>query len=175
MTYADLIGLMINVVLFAFGLTWLCYETDFLTVRLLSGKIANSEVRKSWADLQNNLLSVPDRYKPFWYKHPEAMQPLCGLDWLENTMHIVPEYKFEINAWGVRSKIALKAIENNEVLIKEIAQATLKPTPSERKLLKKNPALIPSLAPLPVIKPQPVYTKVWAQLRTVASYANLTF
>ena len=175
MVMSDLVGLMSLVTIFAFGLAWLCHETEFLHVRLPVGKIVQSEIRKSWDDLKNNLLSVPERYQPFWYKHPEAMQPLCGLDWLENTMHVIPEYKFEINAWGVRSKIALKAVENNETLIKEIAQATLKPTPAERKMLKKNPALIPSLAPIPVIKPQPVYTKVWAQLRTVASYANLTF
>ncbi len=114
------------------GLSWLLDETNLMRIRLYTGAIPDHTIRKSWKELIPNLRSIPNRLQPFWYKFPENMQPLCGLDWLENTMHVIPEYKFEFNAYGLHSTITLNAIENNDKLIKDIAEATLRPNKQER-------------------------------------------
>lgn len=111
---------------------WLLKESDCLRINL--NYIPETVIRKSWLELKPLVQSIPDKQKPFWFKHPDNMQPLCGLDWLENTMHVVPEYKIQIKAYNVTHNIILKQADSR--ILKDIAIATLKPSKLERAQIK---------------------------------------
>ena len=90
------------------ALAWLGYETDWLRVRLPMGieVPANGHKYKTWDELKPwnpNFKSYP-----MWLTHPDNMIPLCGRDWLENTMHIIPECRIELNHSGVRYNMTIK-------------------------------------------------------------------
>ncbi len=107
---------------------WLLKESDWLRINL--AYIPENIVRKSWADLKPLADSIPNSQKPFWLKFPENMSPLCGQEWLENTMHVVPDYKIQIKAYNVTHTITLKQADSK--ILKDIAIATLKPSKLER-------------------------------------------
>ena len=111
---------------------WLLIESDYLRINL--NYIPEAVIRKSWLELKPLAMSIPDKQKPFWLKYPESMQPLCGQDWLENTMHVVPQYKIQIKAWNVTHNITLKQADSR--ILKELAIATLKPNKLERAQIK---------------------------------------
>lgn len=98
------------------ALLWLAYETDYMRVRLLVGKLAVVYERKSWGELKPWIIT---KHHPFWLRHPDNMSPLCGLAWLENTMHVIPEYKIELNTGGVHYKMNIKT----HSILKEVMKA----------------------------------------------------
>lgn len=110
------------------ALIWLMKESKWLRVNLVY--IPDIVTRKAWSELRPVALSIPNSQKPFWLKFPDNMTPLCGLDWIEDTMHVVPEYKFEIKAYNVKHTITLKQADSK--ILKDIAVATLKPSKTER-------------------------------------------
>ena len=111
---------------------WMLKESDWLRINL--NYVPEVVIRKSWLELRPLAMSIPEKQKPFWLKNPDMMQPLCGIDWLENTMHVVPEYKFQIKAYNVVHNITLKQADSK--ILKDIAIATLKPNKSERAEIK---------------------------------------
>ena len=102
--------MIISILVILCAFYWLLKETDYLRVRFVAyGSIEQEPViRKAWDEIQTDILNLPDKYQPFWIKHPENMQPLCGLEWLENNTHIIPEYKIQLNMYGVRYKMTVK-------------------------------------------------------------------
>ena len=74
------------------ALTWLLYETDWLRVRLPYGKEPDKLKYKTWAELKSGLLQTK-KSDPGWLKFPDICTPLCGWEWLKNTIHIIPENK----------------------------------------------------------------------------------
>uniref|UniRef100_A0A6M3LLF2 Uncharacterized protein n=1 Tax=viral metagenome TaxID=1070528 RepID=A0A6M3LLF2_9ZZZZ len=98
-----------SVIIIILAFTWLLIESDFMRARLLAGadlSIIEYE-RKSWTELKP---SNPTYKKhPFWLVCPDNMTPLCGWDWLKNTMHIIPEYKVELALAGVNYKLNVKS------------------------------------------------------------------
>jgi hypothetical protein len=115
--------------------SWLMYETNCLTIRLIIGAIPPPEAPevlkfKTWAEIQSDINRLPVKYQPFWHKFPENMTPLCGLDWLETRQHIIPIYKFVIKAYGVTSTTTLKVCDAQ--ILKQVCQALLKPNKQER-------------------------------------------
>ena len=121
---------LIGMLILAFA--WLGYETDWMRVRLPIGIGAplNGHKFKSWEELKP-WGNVNFKSYPMWLTHPDNMVPLCGLGWLENTMHIIPEYKVEVKAYGVMNKVTLK--EPDSRLLKELATSILKPTRDQRR------------------------------------------
>lgn len=85
-----------TIIIVSLALGWLGKETDWLTVRLLIGAeaVIIEYQRKSWEDLEPR--GRLNKQYPFWLRFPEHMAPLCGLEWLRNTMHVIPEYKIEL-------------------------------------------------------------------------------
>ncbi len=73
---------------------WLLHETDCLRVRLPVGETEPVK-RESWEVLKRIAESIPERQKPYWLKHPES-PPICGWNWIETTMHVVPECKIQL-------------------------------------------------------------------------------
>jgi len=59
------------------------------------------------------------------------MAPLCGWEYLKNTPHIVPECRFEFNAYGVTSKITITDTSNTK-LIKDIATVAFKASKAQK-------------------------------------------
>ena len=92
------------IIIIGLALAWLTHETAWFTIRLLVGPEFTYN-RKPWADLKPWKITTKD---PFWLRHPDSMTPLCGTDWLENRLHVIPEYKFELNTYGVRYKMTIK-------------------------------------------------------------------
>ena len=88
--------MIVCILIIVLALLWLTKETDYFRVRLLIGDMPDPVQRESWDVLKTIALRIPDKQKPFWLKNPDLMEPLCGLAWLENTMHVVPEYKIEL-------------------------------------------------------------------------------
>ena len=90
------------------ALNWLLYETDWMRVRLVAGieVPSNGHKFKSWDQLKP--WNPNFRQYPMWLTHPDNMVPLCGLAWLENTMHIIPECRIELNHSGVRYNMTIK-------------------------------------------------------------------
>jgi len=88
---------------------WLLLETDWLRIRLLYGAIAQIiEYRKSWEELKPHDIK---KNHPFWMRFPEHMEPLCGWHWLEETMHIIPDYKIELIGTGYKTTIRSQSTE----------------------------------------------------------------
>jgi len=79
-------------IIVSLAFSWLAYETDWLRVRLAVGIIDTCQ-RKSWLELKP---WHPNRQFPFWVRFPSVMSPLCGWDYILNTMHIIPEHKIEL-------------------------------------------------------------------------------
>lgn len=120
---------LLSIILIAF--IWLLIESDFLRINLNYEPEAIE--RKSWSELERLAMSIPAKQQPFWLRNPDYMQPLCGLDWLNNTMHVIPQYKIQITAWGVKNTITLKQADAR--ILKDVATSILKPTKTERKEL----------------------------------------
>jgi hypothetical protein len=80
-----------TIVIVSLALVWLGYETRWMRVRLLTGAAYTPPQYeyKTWDELE--LWRLPERYQPFWLKHPDNMLPLCGWDYLKNTMHVIPD------------------------------------------------------------------------------------
>lgn len=120
---------------------WLGYETDWMTVRLPRGlaKLPAQTIEyeyRTWQQLDPRNGHKLTKQYPFWLRFPEHMAPLCGWDYLENTPHIIPQYKIEIKAHGVTNKVTLK--EADSKLLKDLATSILKPTKEQRKLIKAS-------------------------------------
>ena len=100
-----------SIILVAIAFYWLLKETDYLRVKLPIGAIPVIEIAepiyKTWQELAPNSYQVK-HWHPFFIRHPEFMNPLCGLDWLENTMHIVPEYKIVLEHSGVKHTMTIQ-------------------------------------------------------------------
>lgn len=120
-----------TIVIVTIAYIWLLYETDWLQVRLLVGieVPANGHKYDTWSNLKP--YNPNFRQYPMWLTHPDNMIPLCGLDWLEHTMHIIPEYRIEVKAYGVTNKVTLK--EPDSKLLKKLATSMFKPASVQRK------------------------------------------
>ena len=119
--------IIVLILLFA----WLGYTTNWLRIRLLVG-IYDSVIEcefKTWDELKPWNPSFK-RY-PMWVACPDNMAPLCGWDWLKNTLHIIPHYRIEIIAFGVTNRINLVAGENTK-LLKDISRSTLGATRAQK-------------------------------------------
>ena len=110
------------------ALIWLGYETNWMTIRLPYGADIPPAIYTTWDMLKPYR---PDKQYPFWVRCPDAMSPLCGWDYINNARHIVPQYKIEIAAFGVRNKITLKD-GGNAKLLKDISTAALKATKAQK-------------------------------------------
>ncbi len=118
--------------------TWLLVETDFMRIRLIVGRIEPELILqyKAWDMLLSEAQNIPYRQKQFWLKYPELMTAICGNDWLESRQHVIPQYRIELKAWGVHSKVTLKQADSK--VLKDLATALLKPTTTERRELTKQ-------------------------------------
>lgn len=99
------------------GLAWLGKETNWLTIRLLVGA-EHTEQRKSWNELGAGSITTR-KTDPGWLRWPGNQAPLCGWDWLKNTMHIIPESRIALELNGVRYKMTIKKCD----VIKDIMRA----------------------------------------------------
>ncbi len=93
------------------ALAWLGYETDWMRVRLpvgVTAPVIELEVRKPWDYFKAKIWNPNFKLYPMWLTHPTVMDPICGWDWLENTMHIIPECRIELNHSGVRYNMTIK-------------------------------------------------------------------
>jgi len=95
--------MLATILIVTIALYWLARESDYLRIRLLAGIEAIQYERKSWDEIKPTC-KLTKQY-PFWLRFPEHMSPLCGLDWLENTMHVIPEYKLELVGVGYKTTI----------------------------------------------------------------------
>ena len=97
-----------TIIIILIALYWLGIESNWLTIRLLFGIDTDKHERKTWDELKPCKV-----YKnhPFWLRHPSNMSPLCGWDWLEKTMHVVPEYKIELSQPGYKSTMTIRDCE----------------------------------------------------------------
>jgi len=97
------------IIITGMALYWLARETRWFTIRLLVGcePVIIEYERKSWKELEPRGKISMKQY-PFWLCFPEHMTPLCGLDWLNNTMHVIPEYKIYMAIGGCRYNMTIK-------------------------------------------------------------------
>jgi len=93
-----------TIIIVSLALAWLLAETDFMRVRLAVGIIDTCQ-RKSWEELKP---WNPNKQFPFWVRFPNSMSPLCGWDYVLNTMHIIPEHKLELITATARYTIGRK-------------------------------------------------------------------
>lgn len=109
-----------TIILVGLGFAWLLRETNYMTIRLMVGDLPLPEYEYITLDgVYSNIWSLPVKHQPFWAKHPNAMQPLCGMEWLKTREHIVPINKVELYFGnGYRQTFTLKKPE----LIKEIVR-----------------------------------------------------
>ncbi len=107
---------------------WLMRETNWLRIRLLVGEFPEPDttVRKSWTEL-TEINHIPHKYQPFWMKYPTLMQPLCGWDWLQNTMHVIPEYKVVLISAHYKSTMTVKACEGAASVLRDAFRVNRNP------------------------------------------------
>jgi hypothetical protein len=79
------------------GFYWLFRETDYLRIRLPVGAIPDKVNRISWDDVKSQYLNrLTAKQTPKWYSNPKTYPPLCGQEWLETTMHVIPETSVQL-------------------------------------------------------------------------------
>ena len=113
-----------TILIFSLSIYWLMIETDWLRVDLIGALPEIEYQRKPWEELEPRGKITLKKY-PFWLCYPEHMAPLCGRDWLENTIHIIPEYKIELNTGGVHYKMNIKSegILNQVMKVNKLTKA----------------------------------------------------
>ena len=92
----------------ALSFAWLLRETDYLRIRLPIGSnpLPEQELEhKTWDELKPHNITATS---PNFLKMPGAYEPLCGREWLENTMHVIPVCKLEVNHLGVKHAMTIK-------------------------------------------------------------------
>jgi len=121
---------------------WMLYEADWMRIRLPVGAIENKQFVKVTRDmLINPCLSKPSNNG---YLSPGVVDILPGWEWLESREHPVPEYRFEIIAWGCKHKIHLmpSAFLKQPNIVRTISRIALKPTKEQRQgIREQNKAL----------------------------------
>lgn len=101
-----------SLIVIGIAFIWMLKESDFLRVRLLVGNVPELELpleRKSWEDILEDKPSY--RYLPNFLRMNNGFEyfaPLCGWDWLRDTMHVIPEPKVEMQIGGVRYSMTIK-------------------------------------------------------------------
>lgn len=112
---------MLALIIIAIAFIWLGYETNWLTIRLPYGSlpVIPEPERMSWDDIKL-------KYKPLEFS-PGVEAPLCGWDWLENTMHVIPESKVYMIHGGVRYSMTIK----DPTVIKTVVTAMKTPKPKK--------------------------------------------
>ena len=75
MVMSELVGLMSLVTVFALGLAWLCYETEFLTVRLLVGKLS----RHDFINIYEGAIPQKPEFKPVVVRSTYLLPEKCSL------------------------------------------------------------------------------------------------
>lgn len=106
-----------TILIIALAIYWLLKETDYLRIHLLVGAYYPpiEYQRKTWDELKPYTVH---KNSPMWLTSPASMEPLCGLDWLENTMHVVPEYKIQLNFGTIKHDINVKP--EHESILKDV-------------------------------------------------------
>ena len=99
---------------------WLLLETRWLTANLRYTLEQAVELeRKAWEEIESDIKHLPNKYQPFWLKYPANMQPLCGMEWLESTAHVIPDIKVELYFGnGYRQTFRLKKPDLMKQIIK---------------------------------------------------------
>ena len=124
---------LITIIILA--LAWLGHETDWMSVRLLIG--ADTPIveyqYKTYKEL--NLYQLTASQQPMWLSNPYYMEPLCGKDWLENTMHVIPECKIELTHSGVRYNMTIK---DPNIMRKVVAGLKAKPARQPKITYSRN-------------------------------------
>jgi hypothetical protein len=132
-------GIMIaSLIIISLAFVWLLYESDWMRVRLpvgASNKLTMIEVTRDM--LINPCLSKPSNNG---YLSPGVEDILPGWEWLESRKHPVPEYRFEIIAWGCKHTIHLtpNVILREPNIVKNISRIALKPTKEQRQEIKRH-------------------------------------
>ena len=94
----------------AIALTWLGWETNWLTVRLPIGSIPElPELKRiTWGQIVGSLCGRRDKDKPNFVRLPRYYEPLCGWEWLRTTLHVVPETHVEMELGNVRYNMTIR-------------------------------------------------------------------
>lgn len=122
--------MLATIIIFCAAFYWLLRETNYLRINLMPLIEQIDLDYKPWEDILRD--KPPYKYLPDFLKM-DGYEPLCGWDYLKNTMHVVPKYKFEVYAWGVRNKITLN--EPDSKILKDLAVSMLRPNKDQRKEL----------------------------------------
>jgi len=117
---------------------WMLYEADWMRIRLPVGVISKPVMVR----VNRNMLINPCLSKPSnnGYLSPGVVDILPGWEWLESREHPVPDYRFEIIAWGCKHKIHLlpDAILKQPNIVKSICRIALKPTKEQRQEIRSQ-------------------------------------
>jgi len=145
------------------------YEADWMRIRLPVGASIKAITLENWTNtfmhhpghyiingeyelitsnkpvfvkVNRDMLINPCLAKPSnnGYLSPGVVDILPGWEWLESREHPVPEYRFEIIAWGCKHKIHLlpDAILKQPNIVKSMCRIALKPTKEQRKGIREQ-------------------------------------
>ena len=89
------------IIVVSLAFLWLGYETDWLRVRLTGYEESNYPT-KTWTELRPSKILRTD---VMWLRYPDSVAPLCGWDWLNKTLHIMPDYSIELIGIGYKTTI----------------------------------------------------------------------
>ena len=138
---------------------WLFYESDWMRIRLLVGKIVveqpepiktihlwkfsyGSQVgftsNVGYSIHGNPTYLICGRTNDATLLSPGLTEPICSWDWLLSHEHPIAEYKITILAWNVRHHITLDGNNGNANLMKDICKFALKPNKEERKYINRQ-------------------------------------
>ena len=110
--------MIIGIILILGSFIWLLHEADFLRIRLPIG-LEPTPIKyqyKTWEELKPY---YPNKQYPFWVRFPEYMSPLCGWQYVIETMHIIPETRVELCFGnGYKQTFTLKKPELMRQIIK---------------------------------------------------------
>ena len=131
--------MIVSLVVIALAFTWLLYESDWMRIRLPVGARGDKPV---FVKVTRDMLINPclSQRGNNGYLSPGVVDILPGWEWLESREHPVPEYRFEIIAWGCKHKIHLmpSAFLKQPNIVRTISRIALKPTKEQRQEIRRQ-------------------------------------
>lgn len=141
--------MLLSIILILSALYWLLLETDWLRISLLVGAEFQpiEHPRMAWRELCSSMYDGDRRVgtqgmtghtkDENYIRLPEDYTPLCGWDWLENTMHVIPSCDLELKYDRVRYRIHLDPTPQASGVLTKVMQAQrVKSTRTNRRKVK---------------------------------------
>ena len=152
--------MLLSIILILSALYWLLLETNWLRISLLVGNEFQpvEHPRMAWRELCSSMYDGDERTgtqgmtgharDENYIRLPDVYEPLCGWDWLENTMHVIPSCDLELKYDRVRYRIHLEPTPEASGILTKVMKAQRVKVPRATRRKVKGVTVNPHYQPV---------------------------